>query len=54
MNSYPKDPYEAKYQLLINRHKHVGLREYNDAKVFIEYSNYIKIKWRKNMKTMKK
>ena len=44
MNSYRKDPYEAKYQLLINRHKGVGLREYNDSKAFTECSNYIKIK----------
>ena len=36
---YAKDSHEAKYQLLINRSKGVGLRRYNDSKAFIEYSN---------------
>ena len=36
---YAKDPYEAKYQLLINKHEGVGLKEQNDSKGFIEYSN---------------
>ena len=31
-----KDPYEAKYQLLINKHESVGLRH---CEVFMEYSN---------------
>ena len=35
---YAKDPYEAKYQLLINKHKGVGLKHY-DSKSFTEYSN---------------
>ena len=33
------DPYEAKYQLLINKRESTGLKELNDSKVFIEYSN---------------
>ena len=36
---YAKDPYEAKYQYLINRHEKVGLDHFDDPKVFIEYSN---------------
>ena len=41
MNSYPKDPYEEKYQFLINKRKGVGLKEYNNSKAFIKYSNYM-------------
>ena len=36
---YGKDPYEAKYQYLINICKKVGLKRLNDPKAFIEYSN---------------
>ena len=36
---YVKDPYEAKYQYLINKCKRVGLNQFNDPKAFIEYSN---------------
>ena len=36
---YAVDPYESKYQLLINKCKDVGLKHYNDFKAFIEYSN---------------
>ena len=36
---YAKDPYEAKYQLLINKRKSTGLKYLNDSKSFIEYSN---------------
>ena len=36
---YTKDPSGAKYPLLINRHKSVGLRHCNDCKVLTEYSN---------------
>ena len=36
---YAKDPYEAKYQYLINIHEKVGLKSFNDSKTFIEYSN---------------
>ena len=36
---YAKDPYEAKYQYLINIRESVGLKYFNDAKAFIEYSN---------------
>ena len=35
---YAKDPYEAKYQYLINRREKVGLNYYDDPKVFTEYS----------------
>ena len=36
---YAKDPYEAKYQYLINICEKVGLQCFNDPKAFIEHSN---------------
>ena len=36
---YVKDPYETKYQFLINELEKVGLNHFNDPKVFIECSN---------------
>ena len=36
---YTKDSYEAKYQLLINKWESAGLKNLNNSKVFIEYSN---------------
>ena len=36
---YAKDPYEAKYQFLINKRESTGLRHFNDFKAFIQYSN---------------
>ena len=36
---YSKDPYEAKYQFLINKREGTGLKLFNDTKSFIEYSN---------------
>ena len=36
---YAKDPYEAKYQLLINKSESTALKYLNDSKSFIEYSN---------------
>ena len=36
---YAKDPYEDKYQYLINKRESVGLKHFNDPKAFIEYSN---------------
>ena len=36
---YAKDPYEAKYQLLINKRESTGLKHLNDSKAFTEYSN---------------
>ena len=36
---YAKDPYEARYQFLINKIKITGLKGLNDRKAFIEYSN---------------
>ena len=36
---YTKDPYESKYQFLINKREGVGLNQFNDPKTFIEYSN---------------
>ena len=34
-----KDPYEAKYQYLTTKREGVGINNFNDPKVFIEYSN---------------
>ena len=36
---YAKDPYEAKYQYLINKRESVGINPFNNPKAFIEYSN---------------
>ena len=36
---YAKDPYEEKYQLLINKRENTGLNHFNDLEAFIEYSN---------------
>ena len=36
---YAKDPYEDKYQYLINKRESVELKHFNDPKTFIEYSN---------------
>ena len=35
----PKDPFEAKYQYLVNKREGVGIDHFNDPKAFIEYSN---------------
>ena len=34
-----KNAYETKYQFLINKRKSTGLKDFNDPKAFIEYSN---------------
>ena len=36
---YAKDPYEAKYQYLINKRKKVVLDQFKNPRAFIEYSN---------------
>ena len=36
---YVKDPYEPKYQYLINKRQGVGINHFNDPKAFIDYSN---------------
>ena len=38
---YAKDPYEKKYQFLINKGKGTALKHFNDPKAFIEYSNHM-------------
>ena len=35
---YAKDPYESKYQYLIDKREGVGINHFNDPKGFIEYS----------------
>ena len=39
MYLYPKDPYKAKYQYLINKREKVGQNHFHDSKAFIEYLN---------------
>ena len=36
---YAKDIGEEKYQFLINKREHAGLKNLNDSKAFIEYLN---------------
>ena len=36
---YAKNPYEDKYQYLINKRERVDINNFNDSKAFIEYSN---------------
>ena len=36
---YTKNPYESKYQYLINKREGVRINHFNDLKAFIEYSN---------------
>ena len=36
---YAKDPYETKYQYLINKREKVGFNHFSDPKTFMEYSN---------------
>ena len=36
---YAKDPYEAKYQYLINKREGVGINHFSDRKAFIEDKN---------------
>ena len=36
---YAKDPYEAKYQFLINKRETIELKHFNKPKAFIEYPN---------------
>ena len=38
---YAKDPYEAKYQYLLNKRKDVAINHLNEPKAFIEYLNEI-------------
>ena len=49
MYLYAKDPYELKYQLLINKRESVGLKHFDDPNAFIEYSNNICIYVYKNI-----
>ena len=36
---YAKDPYESKYEFLVNKRESTRLKHFNDPKAFIEYSN---------------
>ena len=39
MYLYAKDPYESKYQYLINKREGEGINHFNDPKAFTDYSN---------------
>ena len=39
MYLYAKDPYESKYQYIINKRESVGITHFKDPKAFIYYSN---------------
>ena len=41
MYLYAKNPYQAKYQFLINKRESTGLKHLNDSKANIECSNNI-------------
>ena len=45
---YAKDPYERKYQYLINKREKVGLDHFKDPKAFMEYSNYMQNVYKNN------
>ena len=36
---HAKDPYETKYQFLINKRENTGSKHFNDPEAFIDYSN---------------
>ena len=36
---YAKDPYESKYQCLVNKRESVGINHFKNPKAFIDYSN---------------
>ena len=36
---YAKDPYKARYQVLINKQESTSLKHMNGSKAFIKYSN---------------
>ena len=40
-NLYPKDPFDGKYYLLINKRESVRLKNCNNSKALIEYLNDI-------------
>ena len=44
---YAKDPYKAKCQYLIYKREKVGLNDFNDPKMFIDYSNDMQDVYRK-------
>ena len=49
---YAKNPYEAKYQLLINKQESAKLKHLNDFKAFIEHSNDMDDIYKNIYKTM--
>lgn len=38
---YANDLFETKYQLLINKHERVGLKDFDDPKIVLECSDYM-------------
>ena len=45
---FAKDPYEVKYQYLINKREKVGLDHFKDPKAFMEYSNDMQYVYKNN------
>ena len=39
IHEYNKDPYEAKYEFLIDKHEQIGVKHFEDLKNFVEYAN---------------
>ena len=49
---YAKDPYEAKYQFLINKRESTGSKNVNGPKALFEYSNDMQDVYKNIKKTM--
>ena len=49
---YAKDPYEAKYQFVINKKESTGLNHFNYSKASVEYSNDMHDVYTKLMNTI--
>ena len=45
---HAKDPYEAKYQLLINKRESAGLKHFSNPKALVEYLNDMQDFYKKN------
>ena len=50
---YAKDPYEAKYQFLINKRESVGLKRFNDSKASLSIQMICKMLIKILMNTMR-
>ena len=41
VNIYAKDPYEPKYQVLINKHEQTGVKHFKDHGIIERYKIYL-------------